>query len=121
LDFIQDVRDLIKNISNQMGLQDSYKGLMEEIPAENSAERTKQVTIVQNFGTNMDQKLTAYMEQEGIKKVAALLANNHLRGIGNKITEKNAAEQMMEEAKATAAAAATASAKTAKGAATGNG
>lgn len=106
IEFINDIRGLVKNISEQVGMGEDYEKLMEKIPTNDKPKGEAQHAVVGSYGGKLQANLQKYIDEQGIEKLAELLSNNKLRGLTNKITDRSADAAAKAEAEAMKAMAA---------------
>ena len=98
--FIDEMRDLVKTLSNEVGMSEDFDKVMENIPSNKETECKAQNAVVRDFGSKLNKSLDKYIEEKGLENLANILSQNRLRGLSDKITDRSADTAAKEEAMA---------------------
>lgn len=96
--FIEEVRGVIGGVAGQLGMEEQFRKVHENIPPTRKTEWDAQTDTIKNFNSDFSKKMDDFMKEEGIEKLSAILMKmNHLTGLIDKKTERKAGESELEE------------------------
>lgn len=97
--FINEVRGVLKGLSDEFGMGDQFVKVHENIPSTRKNEWDAQNTAIKDFNQNLSVKMNEYLENNGIENLSSMLSRmNTLTGLIDKKTErKEAGKEELEE------------------------